>query len=225
MSQLPELDAIEARIIGCLIEKSVVTPDQYPLTLNALTNACNQKTSRDPVMSLSAGEVQGGLRRLTDKHLVMVDENFRGRAEKYTQRFCDTRYSELQFDSAERAIVTLLMLRGPQTPGELKSRSGRLHAFPGPNEVEAAMNALMQRDAGPLVVRLPRRAGRRDNEYMHLFSGEVDGSTEPAAVTTPAAADPKTAEDSATLAELTRRLEQLEATVAELVASQGRDLT
>ena len=222
MPLIPELDAVEARIIGCLIEKSVVTPDQYPLTLNALTNACNQKTSRDPVMSLTSGEVQGGLRRLSDKHLVMVDENFRGRAEKYTQRFCDTRYSELQFDSAERAIVTLLLLRGPQTPGELKSRAGRLHTFDGPEDVETALNALMQREAGPLVVRLPRRAGRRDHEYMHLFSGEVDGSTEPAVVAAPAAS---VSRDSETLADLRQRIEQLEATVADLVAAQQRDLT
>lgn len=225
MPLTPELDAVEARIIGCLIEKSVVTPDQYPLTLNALTNACNQKSSRDPVMSLTSGDVQGGLRRLSDKHLVMVDENFRGRAEKYTQRFCDTRYSELQFDPAERAIVTLLLLRGPQTPGELKSRSGRLHNFPGPEAVEASLNALMQREAGPLVVRLPRRAGRRDSEYMHLFSGGVEGNTEPAAVAAPATAAAPAPQDAATLAELTRRIEQLEATVAELMAAQVRDLT
>ncbi|MEO1118606.1 MAG: DUF480 domain-containing protein [Pseudomonadota bacterium] len=225
MSQLPELDAIEARIIGCLIEKSVVTPDQYPLTLNALTNACNQKTSRDPVMSLTSGEVQGGLRRLSDKHLVMVDENFRGRAEKYTQRFCDTRYSELQFDSAERAIVTLLLLRGPQTPGELKSRAGRLHTFAGPDEVEVALNGLMKRDAGPLVVRLPRQAGRRDSAYMHLFSGQIDGSTEPAAIAAPGAPSTTMGEDAATLAELTRRVEQLEAKVADLLAAQGHGLT
>ncbi|MEL6215735.1 MAG: DUF480 domain-containing protein [Pseudomonadota bacterium] len=222
MSQLPELDAIEARIIGCLIEKSVVTPDQYPLTLNALTNACNQKTSRVPVMSLTSGEVQGGLRRLSDKHLVMVDENFRGRAEKYTQRFCDTRYSELQFDSAERAIVTLLLLRGPQTPGELKSRAGRLHTFAGPDEVEVALNGLMQRDAGPLVVRLPRQVGRRDSAYMHLFSGQIDGSTEPAAIAAPGAT---IVEDPVTYADLAQRIEQLEAKVAELLAAKRSDLT
>ena len=90
-----ELNDSEARVIGSLIEKSIVTPDQYPMTLNALTNACNQKSSRNPVMSLTQGEVQHAIRRLTDKHLVRTDENFRGRTEKYAQRFCNTRYSKL----------------------------------------------------------------------------------------------------------------------------------
>ena len=123
------LNDTEARVIGCLIEKSVVTPDQYPLTLNALTNACNQKSSRNPVMSLSQGEVQHAIRELESRHLVRTDENFKSRVEKYAQRFCNTRYSNLQFSDAELAIVCLLLLRGPQTPGELRSRSGRLHAF------------------------------------------------------------------------------------------------
>ena len=92
------LSANEARVIGCLIEKSIVTPDQYPLTLNALTNACNQKSSRNPVMSLQQGEVQHTIRGLEAKHLVRVEENFKSRAEKYTQRFCNTRYSDYQFE-------------------------------------------------------------------------------------------------------------------------------
>ena len=115
---LPQIDATEARVIGCLIEKSIVTPDQYPLTLNALTNACNQKSSRDPVMSLSQGEVQHTIRALEAKHFVRTEDNFKSRTEKYTQRFCNSRYSEQQFDPAQLAIVCLLLLRGPQTPGE-----------------------------------------------------------------------------------------------------------
>ena len=126
---LIQLSDKEARVIGCLIEKSIVTPDQYPMTLNALTNACNQKSSRDPVMSLTQGEVQHTIRELEGKHLVRTDENFRSRVEKYSQRFCNTRYSNLQFGDDELAIVCLLLLRGPQTPGELRSRSGRLHGF------------------------------------------------------------------------------------------------
>ena len=109
---LPQLDAIEARVIGCLIEKSIVTPDQYPLTLNALTNACNQKSSRDPVMSLTQGEIQHAIRMLESKHLARVEENFKSRSEKYTQRFCNSRYSEQQFDAAQLAVVCLLLLRG-----------------------------------------------------------------------------------------------------------------
>ena len=124
-----QLNDTEASVIGCLIEKSVVTPDQYPMTLNALTNACNQKSSRNPVMALTQGEVQHAIRELEAKHLVQTNENFKSRVEKYTQRFCNTRYSDLQFSDAELAVVCLLLLRGPQTPGELRSRSGRLHSF------------------------------------------------------------------------------------------------
>jgi uncharacterized protein YceH (UPF0502 family) len=171
---LPELNEKEARVIGCLIEKSVVTPDQYPLTLNALTNACNQKSSRDPVMSLTQGEVQHTIRDLEAKHLVRTDENFKSRTEKYVQRFCNTRYSDFHFDDAQLAIVCLLLLRGPQTPGELRSRSGRLHTFADNSDVVAALTSLMERDGEPLLVKLPRTPGRKDSEYMHLFSGPVD---------------------------------------------------
>ncbi|MBT8104004.1 MAG: YceH family protein, partial [Woeseiaceae bacterium] len=171
---LTELNDIEARVIGCLIEKSIVTPDQYPLTLNALINACNQKSSRDPIMSLTQGEVQHALRVLEAKHLVQTAENFKSRVEKFTQRFCNTRYSDLQFSDAELAVVCLLLLRGPQTPGELRSRSGRLHRFEDNAEVVQAVAGLMEREGEPLVVKLPRMPGRKDSEYMHQFSGTVD---------------------------------------------------
>lgn len=171
---LPELSDVEARIIGCLIEKSIFTPDQYPLTLNALTNACNQKSSRDPVMSLKPGEVQRVARQLEAKHLVLRDENFRSRVEKYSQRLCNTRYSNIQLDEGQLAVVCLLLLRGPQTPGELRARSGRLHAFADNADVVVALNSLIDGDSDPLVVRLPRRHGRKDSEYMHLLSGPVD---------------------------------------------------
>lgn len=171
---LPQLDDIEARVIGCLIEKSIVTPDQYPLTLNALTNACNQKSSRNPVMSLKPGEVQHAIRALEQKHFVRTEENFKSRTEKYAQRFCNTRYSERQFNPAQLAIVCLLLLRGPQTPGELRARSGRLHAFVDNNEVVLAANSLIEREGEPMLVNLPRLPGRKDSEYMHLFCGPVD---------------------------------------------------
>ena len=145
------LSANEARIIGCLIEKSVVTPDQYPLTLNALTNACNQKSSRSPVMSLQQGEVQRTIRELETKTLVRVDENFKSRVEKYVQRFCNTRYSDYQFDPPQLAIVCSLLLRGPQTPGELKARSGRLHSFADNAAVVGALKMLIEWQGNPLV--------------------------------------------------------------------------
>lgn len=168
-----DLTASEARVIGCLMEKSVVTPDQYPLTLNALTNACNQKSARDPVMSLQPGTVQRTARDLEARHLLRVDENFKSRVEKYTQRFCNTRYSDFQFDPAQFAVVCLLLLRGPQTPGELRARSGRLHTFADNAAVVDALGGLMERDGEPLVVKLAREPGRKDSEYMHLFSGPV----------------------------------------------------
>jgi len=114
----------------------VLTPDQYPLTLNALTNACNQKSGRDPVMSIEKNIVQRIARDLGAKHLVQVEENFRSGVEKYKQRLCNTVFNDLQLDKPQFAIVCLLLLRGPQTPGELRARSGRLHAFADNGAVE-----------------------------------------------------------------------------------------
>ncbi|MBT8089353.1 MAG: DUF480 domain-containing protein [Gammaproteobacteria bacterium] len=212
-SVLQPFEDIEARIIGCLIEKSIVTPDQYPLTLNGLTNACNQKSARNPVMALQQGEVQHALRILEAKHLVQMEENFKSRTEKYLQRFCNTRYSDLQFDSAELAIVCLLLLRGPQTPGELRARSGRLHVFADNAEVLAALKRLMVRDGDPLIVELPRTPGRKDSEYMHLFGGPIDLEEY---ANTARTATPAVSSKHASVAELTERVAQLEADVAEL---------
>lgn len=207
---LTELNEVEARVIGCLIEKSIITPDQYPMTLNALTNACNQKSSREPVMSLTPGEVQHTIRDLEKKHFARTEENFKSRAEKYSQRFCSTRYSDFQFDSAQVAVVCLLLLRGPQTPGELKARSGRLHSFSDNSEVVVALDGLINREGGALVVKLPRSPGRKDAEYMHLFCGPVDIEM--------LAARPVAASNRGNMADLTARVESLETQVAELKA-------
>jgi uncharacterized protein YceH (UPF0502 family) len=169
-----ELTLNETRVLGCLMEKSVITPEQYPLTLNALTLACNQKSSRDPVLSLDQGTVQHTARQLEEKHLVVSEENFRGRVVKYKQRFCNTPFAEQQLSDAEFAIVTLLLLRGRQTPGELRARSGRLYEFPDNDAVEATLTGLIERPAGALVARLPMAPGRRDFEYMHLLSGPLE---------------------------------------------------
>lgn len=208
----PELNPIEIRIIGCLIEKSVITPDQYPLTLNALANACNQKSSRDPVMNLQPGEIQHAVRGLESRHLVTTKENFRSRVEKYTQRFCNTRYSDYQFDPAQLAIVCLLLLRGPQTPGELRAHSGRLHDFADNDEVVLVADSLIEREGGPLLVRLPRTPGRRDAEYMHLFGGPIDVAEyePPERIQRPAAAGRADIED------LVERVSRLEAEIEQL---------
>jgi uncharacterized protein YceH (UPF0502 family) len=193
------------------MEKSVITPDQYPLTLNALTNACNQKSARNPVMSLAPGVVQRAVRDLEGKQLVRVEENFRRGTEKYVQRFCNTRYSDFQFDAAQFAVVCLLLLRGAQTPGELRARSGRLHAFVDNAAVVDALAGLMEREGAPLVVKLPRSPGRKDSEYMHLFSGPVDAA---AHRSEPGPSDKPGGEVS--VRRLAERVSALEAEVAEL---------
>jgi uncharacterized protein YceH (UPF0502 family) len=211
----PPLDNNEIRVLGVLIEKSIVTPDLYPLTLNALTNACNQKSARDPVMALQPGEVQHTIRALEAKHLVRTEENFKSRAEKYTQRFCNTRYSDLHFEPAELAVVCLLMLRGSQTPGELRSRSGRLHEFADNGDVVETLKKLIEREAGPLLVELPRTPGRKDPEYMHLFAGPIDiEAYESQAKSTKV----RGSTERSSVAELAERVSQLEAEVAELKA-------
>lgn len=215
---LPELSDIETRIVGCLIEKSIVTPDQYPLTLNALTNACNQKSGRNPVMALKPGEVQQAIRVLDAKHLVRMDENFKSRTEKYSQRFCNTRYSSIQFDAGQLAIVCLLFLRGPQTPGELRARSGRLHSFADNDEVVIAINGLIEGEGEPMLVKLPRTPGRKDAEYMHLFSGDVDVEAHAAKAQ---AAVPSASPDRISVTELAERVSHLEAEVARLKEQLG----
>ena len=209
------LTANEARVIGCLMEKAVVTPEQYPLTLNALTNACNQKSARDPVMSLQQGVVQRTVRDLEAKHLVRIEENFKSRVEKYIQRFCNTRFSDYQFDPAQYAIVCLLLLRGAQTPGELRARSGRLHEFTDNGAVVDTLDGLMAREGGPLVVRLPRAPGRKDSEYMHLFCGPVN-IEQHARDSEAATAD--RSRDRVSVTELAERVSALETELAELRA-------
>ncbi len=179
-----DFSAIEIRVIGVLLEKAVTTPDQYPMTLNAVMIGCNQKTSRDPVMELSSGEVLRTLRQLEDRYLVSVTPGARAGVEKFVQRICNTPMAELKLDEAGYAVVTLLLLRGPQTPGELRSRSGRLHGFEDNAAVVETLKGLIEREEGSLVARLPRKQGRQDSEYMHLFAGEIESAPEEAPVYT-----------------------------------------
>ena len=209
------MTAIEARVIGCLIEKSVTTPEQYPLTLNALTNACNQKSGRNPVMSLQQGEVQHTLRDLESNSFVRVEENFKSGTEKYTQRFCNSRYSDYQFDPPQLAVVCLSLLRGPQTPGEIRARSGRLHVFEDNAAVVLALSDLTEREGEPLVVKLPRTPGRKDSEYMHTFCGPIDTG----AHASPASAESRVRSSGrSNVIELEQRISRLESEVAELKA-------
>lgn len=166
-----QLSSIEARVIGCLMEKEVTTPDLYPLTLNSLTNACNQKSNREPVMSLSEAEVLDAVDALIEKHLINNDSGFNRRVAKYRHRFCNTEFGERKFSEQEKGVVCCMLLRGAQTPGELRTRTNRLCQFIDVKEVESVLDKLAQ---DSLVVKLPREAGKRDSRYMHQFSGEVD---------------------------------------------------
>jgi uncharacterized protein YceH (UPF0502 family) len=176
-----DLTALEARVIGCLIEKAITTPDQYPLSLNALTNACNQKSNRDPVLDLNERTVQDTLDALARKHLVMERSGFGSRVPKYQHRFCNTGFGSLEFSPQETAILCELMLRGPQTPGELRSRASRMAGIRDVGEVEAALDRLAAREDGPFVVRLAREPGRRESRYAHLLGGAPEGIAEPTA--------------------------------------------
>ena len=173
MSLKIELTALEARVIGCLIEKQITTPDQYPLSLNALVNACNQKSNRDPVLELSEATVQQTVDALSKKHFVMEKSGFGSRVPKYQHRFCNTEFGTLKLDSQELAIVCELLVRGPQTPGELRTRASRMAPFAEVPELESALARLRDRADGPFVVQLTREPNRRDSRWAHLFCGPV----------------------------------------------------
>jgi uncharacterized protein YceH (UPF0502 family) len=168
-----ELNALEARVIGCLIEKQITTPDQYPLSLNALLNACNQKSNREPVMDLDEPTLLRTVEELSRKHLLLERSGFGSRVAKYRHCFCNTEFGTLKFDPQELAIVCELLLRGPQTPGELRSRASRMASLSDVSEVESILARLSERDAGPYVSSLPREPGRRESRYTHRFGGEI----------------------------------------------------
>ncbi|WP_420830628.1 YceH family protein [Pantoea coffeiphila] len=196
--------AIEARVVGCLLEKQVTTPDQYPMSLNGVVTACNQKSNREPVMTLSESEVQNTLDLLVKKHQLTAISGFGSRVVKYEQRFCNSEFGQLKFSSAEVALITTLLLRGAQTPGELRTRSSRMHDFSDMAEVEQTLEGLSKRESGALVVRLAREPGKRESRYMHLFSGEPDEASL-------AGGDSDVADEG-----LSTRVDQLEREVAQL---------
>lgn len=175
-----ELDPIEARVVGCLMEKSMITPDQYPLSLNALVNACNQRSSREPVMQLSEPEVQDALDRLRQRYLVREKSGFGGRVPKYHYRLYNDEIGDFRFSPAERAVICLLLLRGPQTPGELRSRAARMHSFADTSEVERTLDDLAGYEQGPFVAKLAREPGRREARFAQLFTGAPAEAAEPA---------------------------------------------
>jgi uncharacterized protein YceH (UPF0502 family) len=223
MSMKIELTALEARVIGCLIEKAITTPDQYPLSLNALVNACNQKSNRDPVLELSEADVQHTVDALSRKHFVMEKSGFGSRVPKYQHRFCNTEFGTLKLDPLELAIVCELLVRGPQTPGELRTRAGRMADVGEVSEVDSALARLRDRADGPFVVQLAREPNRRDSRWAHLFSGAVANAASEAEIaearSLAEAAVPAGREDR--LAKLEREVLALRAELDELKRKLG----
>ncbi|MFT7431321.1 MAG: hypothetical protein ACI971_001782 [Colwellia sp.] len=171
---LIQLLPIQARLIGVLLEKEITTPDQYPLSLNGLTLGCNQKSSREPVMNLSEADVQNVLDELRDKKLILEHTGTGSRVVKYKHRFCNTEFSDLKFNRQQLAIICVMLLRGPQTPGELKTRTNRLADFDNVEEIETTLNKLHELNDEQLVIKLDREPGKRDARYAHLFSGNQE---------------------------------------------------
>lgn len=211
-----QLSGAEARVIGCLLEKQVTTPEQYPLSVNAVTMACNQKTNREPVMNLSEHDVQDVLDALVKRRYLRTVSGFGNRVTKYEQRFCNSEFGDLKLSSAEVAVITTLLLRGAQTPGELRTRASRMHEFSDMQEVEQTLEGLASREDGPYVVRLAREPGKRESRYMHLFSGDVDISVKSSATDLNAGDDDLVARVEALEDEVAGLKQRLDALLAHL---------
>lgn len=200
MSAIPQLlSPVEARILGVLIEKEKTTPDVYPLSVNSLTAGCNQKTSRDPVMSLSEGEIQAALEELHSRLLVLETS---GRVMRYAHNFGRS----YQLPGGAVVLLAVLMLRGPQTVSELRANCDRLHRFADSSSVEGYLEELAARPEGAMAVRLPKQPGAREHRWAHLLCGELPAG--PAAVV-------ETISQAGTL-DLEKRVARLEEEVAEL---------
>jgi hypothetical protein len=211
VSQPIVLTPAQARVLGALVEKEITTPDYYPLSLNALVNACNQRSNREPVMDLDEEEVHLALRRLEDQGLAGRARGADGRVAKYEHWLGEA----FNFTRAEVALLSVLLLRGPQTPGELRGRTDRLHRFDEISEVLAGLQKLMEREPA-LVAVLPRQPGTKESRYAHLLSGPVESLVAAERTTLPRAAAqyaPREANDDPAHED---RIAQLEATVAQL---------
>lgn len=179
------LTPVEARVLGSLMEKEATTPDYYPLSLNAVITACNQKSNRHPVMSVDQTQALEALDGLISKRLAREKSSSGSRVTKYAHRLAGTLGLSREFSPQERAALCVLMLRGAQTAGEIRARAHRLCAFENLSEVEQTLSGLMSREDGPFVTRLPRRPGRKEARYAHLLCGEVEAEASEAAGTTP----------------------------------------
>lgn len=208
-SALPSLSPLESRVIGVLIEKQLTTPDYYPLTLNALLAGCNQKSNRHPVMNATEGEVQMALDALNRRTLVMDSYGASGRVMRYAHNLPKV----LDLGQAMTALMAALMLRGPQTPGELRTGSERLYRFADLSSVEAYLEDMATRPAGALLIKLPKQPGSREHRWAHLLSGPVEAEAAGAA-----ASDQEEAVTTGELAALKSNVAQLQDEVTELRA-------
>ena len=202
------LNDIEARMLGALVEKDITTPDYYPLSLNALVNACNQKNNREPVMNLDEGAVRDGLNGLHDDGLAGPASGADSRVTKYEHRLQET----FNFTRGETAVLCVLLLRGPKTPGELRGRTERMHHFEDLDAVQFSLQKLMQREP-PLVAVLPRQPGTKESRYAHLLAGEVEAGEMPA---TPLASPSRSSADNERVSQLEEAVAALQNEVGEL---------
>jgi uncharacterized protein YceH (UPF0502 family) len=210
---LPDnLDPVEIRVVGCLIEKEYTTPDNYPLSLNALTNACNQSSNRDPVLSLEEGAVMQALDSLRRRGLVRSIQPIGSRVSKFQHLLGEV----ADLSRAELAVLSVLTLRGPQTQAEVRSRGARLMPGDDASGLDAALDGLVMREQQPLVTRLARRPGQKEARYAHLLAGEVHEAAEdiPVAPVQPAAVDRLSALE-AQMQEMRNELAELRAQIGE----------
>jgi len=208
------LNEIEVRVLGSLIEKDITTPDYYPLSLNALLNACNQKNNRDPVMTLEEEAVRRALNSLQEKRMAGTAGGADSRVTKYEHRLQEV----FNFDRREIALVCVLLLRGPQTPGELRGRADRMYKFETLEDVDGTLKRLMERQP-PLVANLPRQPGTKESRYMHLFSGDAPPALiEPARPKTLSSDEQRIVSLEAEVSNLRLELNELKRQVGEFTA-------
>jgi len=206
----------QCRVIGVMLEKETTTPEQYPLSPNGILIGCNQKSSREPVMALSEGDIQNVIDELVQMNQLMVDHKASSRVNKYFHRFCNTEFGSLQFTPQQRAIICVLLLRGPQTPGEIRTRTNRLADFIDTNEVETVLQQLLDLNGQTLVKKLERESGRRDCRYVHLLA-EFDESSLTESSSTQAEVIPSESKNQ--LSQRVKELEQQVASLTEQVAT------
>jgi len=209
------LSAEQCRVIGVMLEKETTTPEQYPLSLNGITIGCNQKSNREPVTSFSESDVQNLIDELVEMNQLMVDNKASVRVNKYFHRFCNTEFGNLKFTLQQRAIICVLLLRGPQTPGEIRTRTNRLADFTDVSEVEATLNQLLDLNGKALVKKLAREPGKRDSRYVHLLA---DNAEYDLANSSTIEADDAPSENQAQLTQRVAELEKQVSVLSEQVA-------